>query len=556
MSRLFAGLLIAGLVLVLTLPAQSQQPAAKPQEPAKPQQPGPRPGLVPALLVPADEAPKAALPAGADAALPAGALARLGTPQTGTFGAIYSVAFAPDGKTLVSGGSDKRVRLWDVAAGKELRELAKMASPVYSVSFAPDGRAVAAASVASDTIVVCEPGTGKELVEIAPALGRSNLLKAVAYSPDGTLLAMAGGNMMIRLREAATGKEVRSFGGPRGTINAIAFSPNGKALATVSHDCVIRVWDVATGAERHTIPETRNVANCVAFSPDGTMLATGGADGNVRLWDVPRETNLFQIPAHRDGVHSLAFSPDGKTLATGGRDHVVRLWEVATGKERRAFAGSPGLIHSVAFSPDGRTLASGNHGDTTVLLWDVTGLRVNGRWPGLQLPAREVEALWADLGSHEAARGYRAVWRLMAAPAQAVPLLRERLRPQPKVDKAMVDRLIADLDSNRFPVREKAQQELEKLGRTAEPALQRVLNEQPSLEVRRRVEELLEKLSGWVRAPDRLQTIRGVEVLEHIATPEARDALEKLSKQTEDGTLAQNADESLKRLARPPAARQ
>jgi tricorn protease-like protein len=522
MTRLLAGLLAAVLLPLSILHAQGQ----------------------PAKLLPA------AAGANADAALPPGAVARLGVPQAGTWAALYSVAFSPDGKLLASGSSDRTVRLWDVATGKEVRQFGKLTGQVFSVTFAPDGKGLAAAAV-NDLIWVWEPSTGKQIVEIASALGRSNLLKSVAYSPDGSLLAMAGGNSMIRLREASTGNEVRSFGGPGGTINSITFSPDGKTLATVSHDRRIRLWEVATGKELHSIPEFGNIANCVRFSPDGKFLATGGTDGQTRLWDMAREECKFQIPAHVEGVSSLAFSPDCRTLATGGADQVVRLWEVATGKERLALRGSRGLIHSVAFSPDGRMLASGNHGDATVLLWDITGLRGQARGAAGPLPAREIETLWTGLGSNDAGKAYRAVWALAAANKQAVALLGERLRPQPKADQAQIDRLLGDLDSERFAVRDKAMQQLEKLGIQAQPALQRVLKGEPSLEVRRRVEELLDKLSGWVRAADVLQLVRGVEVLEKIGSPEAKDTLHRLAKQTEDTTLAENAREAIKRLTRP-----
>jgi hypothetical protein len=247
-------------------------------------------------------------------------------------------------------------------------------------------------------------------------------------------------------------------------------------------------------------------------------------------------------------VTSFAFSPDGRTLAASCSDQAVRLWEVASGRQRRRFVGHAGSVFSVAFAPDGKRLATGAS-DTTALVWDVTGLGEEGP-QAVDLPAQEVEGLWAGLGG-DAARAGRAVWKLAAAPRQAVPLLRGRLRPA-AADEARMTRLIADLDSDRIAVREKAAQELEQLGDIAEPALRKALAGPPSAEVRRRAGQLLERLGGPVTAPGLLRSLRAVEVLEHIGTPGAREVLESLARGAPGGRLTREARASLERLAGRP----
>jgi hypothetical protein len=163
---------------------------------------------------------------------------------------------------------------------------------------------------------------------------------------------------------------------------------------------------------------------------------------------------------------------------------------------------------------------------------------------------REMDALWADLAGDDAARAYRAAWTLVLAPRQAVPWLRERLRPVPSVDASRIARLIADLEDDSFAIRQKAMKELAALGELAGPALKKALADHPTLEMRRRAEELLQRLEQDDPPPERLRALRSITVLERIGTPDAREVLLSLSKGAAGAGITQEAADALERLAR------
>jgi hypothetical protein len=277
------------------------------------------------------------------------------------------------------------------------------------------------------------------------------------------------------------------------------------------------------------------------------------SDGAFRLGDLDLVQTMVPIVGAKGGIDALALSPDHRTAASVHAvfrgDLGVYLWEVATGKERRRFTGHRDVIPTLIFSPDGRHLVS-TSADTTALVWDITGPSPNGSLPAAPLARAETETLWADLGGDDAARAFQAVCALIHRPAQAIALLSERLTPAAVADPAEVRRLLAELGNDRFAVREKAAHRLAQLGTQAEAALRQALEEGPPLEVRRRMKELLEKLDEPVSGPGRLRELRGVEVLEYIRSPEARQVLNRLANGAPAAHLTREARAALERMAR------
>ncbi|MBI1916734.1 MAG: WD40 repeat domain-containing protein [Planctomycetes bacterium] len=524
---------------------------------------------------------------------------------------VRALAFSPDGKRLASGGWHSAIHFWDVETGKEvpargthqgtIRALAfdqagalllaasgdavicqwdlatqsprrsalyDGSKPAFAIAFAPDRKSFA--TWESDSgIRIHDLTTGKVIQALrqhGPA-GPSRL----AYAPDGKTLASAGQDLVVRLWDTATGKELRQFHGPKVWIACLAISPDGRLLAAADSRETERIhkvhlWDLATGTEMAQL-ERESVIESIAFSLDGRVLASAGRGPWIELWEVQsgkRIRKMEWLESKREwhmtqgGTPQLAFSNDGRLLASGGagkrnEDYSIRVWNSITGQQVYRFEGHPTSVSQLVFSPDDKTLVSGGT-DSTIVLWDVAVRQPKREIDGPPLSPKALNALWDDLVGQDAARAYQAIWSLAASPGQSVPFLRGHLRPVAAVDRKKIERLILDLDSSRFAVRDRARSELEQLGPAAEAAIREHLaGKRPSLESRRRLELILDKLNP-AHSPEMLRILRAVAALEYSLSLKARSLLQELAKGSPHARLTQDAKAALERLGRQPAS--
>jgi hypothetical protein len=204
-------------------------------------------------------------------------------PAQGRIADINGVAVSPNGKQMLTGSDDGTVRLWDVETGHELRQFTGHRGFVYGVAFSPDGKRALSGGSADNQMILWDLATGKEIRRFNSLQGQ---LRMVAFTPDGQKAVHSGGNS-VRLLHLPTGQVIRQFQG-QGEIYAVAFSPDGRRLAIAGADRTIRLWDVATGREIHRFDGHTNGVFALAFSPGGGRLLSGGQDNSVRLWGLPR----------------------------------------------------------------------------------------------------------------------------------------------------------------------------------------------------------------------------------------------------------------------------
>lgn len=459
---------------------------------------------------------------------------------------IECLVLTPDGKKLVSGSEDNSARLWDVTTGRQLLELHGHNDAIRSVALSLENDMIASGG-ADKTIRIWRLGTGDELMKFQLMQQEEN--SCLSFSHDQKILACGTDLGTIYLWDTASGNELWKLKGHEKEVVSLQFLLDGESLISTGRDNTTRVWNLEVGREMLVVKASAPPFHRTAISPDGQLLAGGRTDEkSVWLGELLTGRELFRLLGHRGGIWSVAFSSDGKLLASGSFDKTIRLWETVTGKEILKLEGHDGPVSALVFSNDGRMLVSGSW-DANVLVWN---LALQGLGPGIvDLGETELQQIWDDLGAEDGAVAYRAIWILSSAPEKTLRMLRNQAKRKSR-DQSVQERihkLISELDHSDWSVREKATLELQQIGAEAGRDLRKVLRTSVSERARLRARLILEAMeTRAVRSPTTLRWLRATQVLERIHTPEAQELLRRIAKNAVSSIVREDAKAALARI--------
>lgn len=282
---------------------------------------------------------------------------------------VYSVAFSPDRRRVVSAGTDGTVRVW-ARAGTTLtrsepailpghqREAAKQA-------FTSDGRRLA--SVGEEGVIrIRDLADGTELL----LRGHQGAVRGLAFDAGGKQLASAGNDGTVRIWDAQTGREIAVLRGHQGEVWSIAFGVDGR-LVSGGEDGTVRIWNLAHTREDAVIPAHDGTVKRLAFNQAG-WLATASDDGTVKVWKDLGHSDPLVLRGHDGTVETLAFSPDGRNVASGGQDGVIRIWSTMSSLDPLTLRGHRGVVWDLAYDPDAPSRLASAGSDGTIRFWNVT----------------------------------------------------------------------------------------------------------------------------------------------------------------------------------------
>ena len=278
---------------------------------------------------------------------------------------VWSAAFSPDGRLLVSGGKDRQLLLWDVASGVQVRSYPKANQEIRWVGFSPDGDRLVSASGIS--LRLWDAVAAKEIHRLG---GHSGTVKCAAFFPEGRRLASGGEDKTIRIWDLQAGREIQRFARHGAEVTCLTTFVDGDLLLSGSRDQTLRLWDLRSSQEIRTIQTGGGAVLGLALSRDGRLALSAHFDTLLRLWDMETGQEIRRFFGHKQMVSSVALVPGERRFVSAGPDQTVRLWDLENGNELACLNEHRGAVHCVAVAPQGNILLSAS-ADRTVGVWEL-----------------------------------------------------------------------------------------------------------------------------------------------------------------------------------------
>lgn len=357
---------------------------------------------------------------------------------------VAAVAFSPDA-SLLAIGTYGRVTLWDTKEAKPIRAITHVLGAVNDLKFSPDGTILAVAGgqpSARGDLRLFEVKSGKLLANLG---GHADVVACVAFTSDGKTLASASFDKTVRLWDVATHEVKQTLTGHSDFVYSVAFSPKGDWIVTASKDRTVRLSDPKTGQSRFTFSGMEQDVLAVAVTPDGSQVVSSGYEPGLFWWNPQTGEQKKRQNGHDVAVHEIAFDKAGKLVASAGGDKTVRLWNGTGGEPIRSFpAGS--MVYAVALRPDGQQVAAGCF-DGFVRVWDTANARLLATIAHLPASGEAIE--WLALTPEGYVSGSEAVlakgnwrsdgkptagetlWPVLKQPSQVAKALRGDKIPEP-----------------------------------------------------------------------------------------------------------------------------
>ena len=291
-------------------------------------------------------------------------------PEVPVSSPVASLKFSPDGKILAVGGY-RDVRLIESASGKVLATLSGHTDYVRSIAFSPDGTRIAAAGGAPQLFGEIRIWDLQSHQLLKSMQGHKDCIYSIAWSPDGKMIASGSYDRMLKLWDPDTGKELRNLQDHIDAVFAVAFSPDDKRLASASQDRTVKIWDVPSGKRLYTLSDASDGLTSVAFSPSGDQVAAAGYDKTIYIWQLAADDgHLSQsLIADQDSMLALVWSPDGKTIVTASTDGSIRFRDTKLDL-LGVIEQQPDWVEALAISPDSKWLAAGRY-NGSLSLYDI-----------------------------------------------------------------------------------------------------------------------------------------------------------------------------------------